>query len=592
MSRHSSLAALTLAALLVCAPLTTTAWSQVVVPVPPQAQLTASDGLSNDEFGRDVALDGDTAVVGVPYEDYYSSPGVAYVFVRSGGTWVQQATLRAADAADNEWFGASVAVSGDTVVVGAPRHPWGPSSTGSAYVFTRSGSTWSQRAELTADDGADGDFFGGAAALDGSTAVIGATGANAAYVFTGSGASWSQQSKLTGDGSFGTAVAVTGDTAVVGAQWWGSAGGVNDPLGAAFVFVRSGTTWTQQALLTAADGQHGDYLGASVALSGDTALVGRGQGTGAAYVYTRSGTTWTQQAKLEDPSYSSYPDCFGTSVALDGDSALVGAPYTDFTYGNDNRGAVYLFTRSGTTWTQEAMVTASDGAAGDYYGYAAAMSGGTALVGAPTDDVLGHIDQGSAYAFPVDSDAPQTVAGLTPVANAAGWNHGPVTVALSASDVGSGVAATYVRQGGAGPYAPYSAAAKPVVSANGTTDVWFYSTDLAGNAEPASKVTVRVDTTRPTTRALADASVRHGRKVTLRLRVNDAVSAQAQVSVRIYRRGTLRKTLGVGVRPTGSDLGYRFRCKLPAGRYVWKVYATDLAGNTQSVVGQGILKVK
>lgn len=587
MTGFSRLSALTLAGLLTFSlPAATTA-AEPAAPAPQQTRLTAFDGQSHDEFGRDVAVDGDTAVVGVPYEDYYSSPGVVYVFVRSGGTWSLQATLRAADGANNEWFGRSVAVSGDTIVVGAPRHPWGPDSTGSAYVFTRAGTTWSQRAELTAADGVDGDAFGSAAALDGGTALV--SGGGRVYVFTGSGDSWSQQATLD---AAGTSLALAGDTAVVGSQWWGSAGGVNDPLGAAFVFVRSGTTWTQQALLTAADGQHGDYLGASVAVSGDTVLVGRGQGMGAAYVYKRSGTTWSQQAKLTDPGSSTYPDCFGTSVALLGDTALVGSPYTDFTYGNDNQGAVYLFARSGTTWTAQAMVTAADGAPGDFFGYAADLSGTTALIGAPTDDVSGWIDQGSAYVVQLDGVAPHTSAVLAPAANTAGWNRGPVTVALTATDGGSGVAETYVSLGGAGGYAPYVDAAKPVVAANGTTEIWYYSTDRAGNAETPAKVTVRIDTTPPRTVALAGTTVRRGNVVTLRMRVNDTVSPQARVTVRIYRGSSLRKTLALGLRGTGSEIAYRYRCTLPKGEYVWKVYATDLAGNTQSQVGHRTLTVK
>lgn len=587
MTSFSRLSALALSGLLILTLPVMTASAEPAAPAPQQTLLTAFDGLSNDELGRDVALDGSTAVVGVPYEDYYSSPGVVYVFVQSGGSWTLQASLRAADGADNEWFGESVAVSGDTIVVGAPRHPWGPDSTGSAYVFTRTGTTWSQRAELTADDGVNGDGFGSAAALDGGTALV--SGGNKVYVFTGAGDAWSQQGTLSVNG---TSVAVAGDTAVVGSQWWGTAGGVNDPLGAAYVFVRSGTTWTQQARLTASDGQHGDFLGASVALSGETVLVGRGQGTGAAYVYTRSGSTWSQQAKLANPDYSSYPDCFGTSVALVGDTALVGSPYADFTFGNDNRGAVYLFTRSGTTWTLQAGVASADGAAGDNFGYAAAMSGSTALVGAPLDDVFGHIDQGSAYVLQLDTAAPHTSAGLAPAANAAGWNRGPVTVTLAATDAGSGVGATYVRLGGTGGYVPYVDTAKPVVAANGSTDIWYYSTDQAGNSEAPAKVTVRIDTTRPRTLALADTSVRRGGVATLRLRVNDTVSPQARVSVRVYQGSTLRKTLALGVRSTGSVIAYRYRCTLPKGRYVWKVYATDLAGNTQSQIGHRTLTVR
>ena len=591
MTSFSRLSALALAGLLSVTLPATTASAEPAAPAPQQTRLTAFDGQSHDELGRDVALDGDTAVVGVPYEDYYSSPGVAYVFVRSGDVWALQASLRAADGADNEWFGESVAVSGDTIVVGAPRHPWGSASTGSAYVFTRTGTTWSQRAELTADDGVNGDSFGSAAALDGTTALV--SGGGRVYVFTGAGDSWSQQATLTADPpGIGSSVAVTGDTAIVGATGWGSSGGVNDAIGAAYVFVRSGTTWTQEARLTANDGQAGDYLGASVAVSGDTVLVGRGQGTGAAYVFTRSGTTWSQQAKLEDPGSSGYPDCFGTSVALVGDTALVGSPYTDFTSGNDNRGAVYLFARSGTTWTLQAGVASADGAAGDNFGYAAAMSGTTALVGAPLDDVNGSIDQGSAYVVQLDTTVPQTSAALAPGANAADWNRGPVTVTLAATDAGSGVAATYVRLGGTGGYAPYVDTAKPVVAANGSTDVWYFSTDHAGNAEAPAKVTVRIDTTRPRTVALADVSVRRGGGATLRLRVNDTVSPQARVSVRIYRGTTLRKTLALGLRGTGSEIAYRYRCTLPKGRYVWKVYATDLAGNTQSQVGHRTLTVR
>lgn len=557
-------------------------------------QLVAPDGQSQDEFGREVALDGDTAVVGVPYEDYYSSPGVAYVFVRSGGTWNLQASLRAADGSNYEWFGASVAVSGDTIVVGAPRHPWGPATTGAAYVFTRSGGTWSQRTELVPADAAPDDGFGGAAAVDGSTALI--SGGGQVYVFTGSGADWSQQATLTGEGGIGSAVAVTGDTGVVGARGWGAAGGVNDAIGAAFVFVRAGGVWSQQARLTAADGQPGDYLGTSVALSGDTVVVGRGQGTGAAYVFTRAGTTWSQQAKLANPEpSSSYPDCFGTSVALVGNTALVGSPYADYTYGNDNQGAAYLFERSGTTWHQQATVTAPGGAAGDNFGDAAAMSGDVALIGAPLDDV-DHggwlsVDQGAAYLLELDQTAPQTRASLAPSANAVGWNRGPVTVTLSATDAGSGVAATYFRRGGSGGYARYFGTAKPVVAVNGRTDLWYYSTDRAGNAGTPAKVTVRIDTTRPTTAALASARVRRGRVVTLRMRINDSISPQARVTVRAYRNGMLRQTLGLGVRPTNADIGYRYRCRLAKGRYVWKVFATDLAGNSQWQIGHRTLTV-
>jgi hypothetical protein len=215
-----------------------------------------------------------------------------------------------------------VALSGTTAVVGA----LGNNGRGAAYVFTGSGSTWTQQAKLTASDGAPFDDFGISVALSGTTAVVGALGNNgrgAAYVFTGSGSTWTQQAKLTAsDGApgdeFGISVALSGTTAIVGAY------GGKSFTGAAYVFTNSGSTWTQQAKLTASDGAANNDFGFSVALSGSTAVVGafgNSSGIGAAYMFTRSGTTWSQQAKLTASGGG-----FGNSVTLSGSTALVGAP--------------------------------------------------------------------------------------------------------------------------------------------------------------------------------------------------------------------------------------------------------------------------
>jgi hypothetical protein len=256
-------------------------WSQ-------QAQLTASDGASNDEFGLSVALYGSAAVVGAPARN--SSTGAAYVFARSGATWSQQAQLTASDGASGDQFGASVAVYGSTTVVGAPTRN---SSTGAAYVFARSGGVWSQQTELTASDGQGGDEFGWSVALYGSTAVVGAPQSRAAlngaaYVFGQSGSAWSQQAKLTAsDGqagdAFGSSVAIYGSTTVVGA--WAH----NSQTGAAYAFARSGPDWSQQSELTASDAASGNAFGRSVALYGSTALIGaygNNTHTGAAYAFT------------------------------------------------------------------------------------------------------------------------------------------------------------------------------------------------------------------------------------------------------------------------------------------------------------------
>ncbi len=174
------------------------AWNQ-------QAKLTAGDAATGDRFGRAVAVSGDTAVIGAYWDDDGGTEsGSAYVFTRTGGVWSQQAKLTASDPGAFDWFGVSVAVSGDTAVIGARWDDDGGTDSGSAYVFARSGEVWSQQAKLIPSDLAANDFFGISVAVSGDTAVIGAHGnddggseSGSAYVFTRSGVAWSQQAKLT-----------------------------------------------------------------------------------------------------------------------------------------------------------------------------------------------------------------------------------------------------------------------------------------------------------------------------------------------------------------------------------------------------------
>jgi len=390
-----------------------------------QAQLTAGDGAANDWFGCSVAISGDTAVVGAP-DDHIGAntdQGSAYVFVRSGTTWSQQAKLTAADGAGWDEFGGSVAIWGDTAVVGAAWDDVGANvDQGSAYVFARSGTTWSQQTQLTATGGAASDYFGWSVAIDGETAVAGAYYDNvgggasqgSAYVFVRSGTTWNQQAQLiAADGGvndfFGYSVALSGDTAVVGAYI--DSVGANPDQGSAYVFARSGTTWSQQAKLTAADGAANDTFGWSVAISGDTAVVGAyhddvgaNADQGSAYVFVRSGTNWSQQQKLTAADGVA-KDNFGYSVALSGDTAVVGAPY-DVDGTNADASSAYVFARSGTTWSRRAQLTAADGAAGDWFGCSVAISGDTTVVGAYWDTVGATANQGSAYVFMVKPGKP------------------------------------------------------------------------------------------------------------------------------------------------------------------------------------------
>ncbi|MGH9380514.1 MAG: hypothetical protein ACRD2Z_07870, partial [Thermoanaerobaculia bacterium] len=394
------------------------AYPVLIDPWVEQAKLTADDGVAGDDFGISVALSGDTALVGayLANVDGNGDQGAAYVFTRSGGEWSQQAKLTADDGAQVDQFGFSVALSGDTALVGAySADVDGNLGQGAAYVFTRSGGVWSPQAKLTADDGAGFDAFGISVALSGDTALVGAYFADvdgnpdqgAAYVFTRSGGVWSPQAKLTADNGapvdqFGVSVALSEDTALVGAYFAAVDGNILQ--GAAYVFTRSGGEWSQQDKLIADDGAANDLFSISVALSGGTALVGAwgaavdgNSAQGAAYVFTHSGGEWSQQAKLTADD-GAEGDFFGRAVALSGDTALVGAFEADVD-GNSAQGAAYVFTHSGGEWSQQTKLTADDGAQSDQFGFSVALSGDTALVGAYFAAVDGNTAQGAAYVY-------------------------------------------------------------------------------------------------------------------------------------------------------------------------------------------------
>jgi len=376
-----------------------------------------ADSPAGDAFAISVALDGDTALVGAWRDDSAGNTdqGAAYVFVRGGATWRLQDRLVASDGAAGDHFGWSVALAGDTALVGALDDDVdGRVDQGSAHVFVRSGGLWHRQASFAAADGAAGDAFGSAAALAGDTALVGAwlddIGAVAdqgsAWVFTRSGTSWTPQAKLSvADGatfdSFGIAVALGADRAVVGAP--------DDNVsmttgGSAFVFVRSGASWSLERRVNGLLGGPDERFGRSVALSGDTLVVGAENSyfkptgtTGSAYVFVRSGSDWPLQAQLVAPDGAT-GDRFGRAVGVAGDVAVVGADADDIGASFD-QGSAWVFTRSGTTWTPRQRLLATGGAAFDAFGTAVSVSGGSVLLGAPGDDVLSSVDQGSAHLF-------------------------------------------------------------------------------------------------------------------------------------------------------------------------------------------------
>jgi phosphodiesterase/alkaline phosphatase D-like protein len=372
-------------------------------PLFQQAKLTGGEEVGAGEMGFSVALasDGNTALVGALSDN--NEVGAAWVFVRSGSTWTQQGPkLTGEHETGAGRFGSSVALSadGNTALIGGE----GDSvEVGAAWVFTRSGATWTQQGKKLTGSGEVGTGrFGWSAALsaDGNTALIGGPGkfengtaVGAVWVFTRSGATWSQQGeKLTGtgeieQGEFGVSAALSadGNTALIGTRL------DNASAGAAYLFTRSGGIWTQQGGKLTGAGEIGlGELGESVALSaeGNTALVagpGDNNGRGAAWVFLRSGSTWSQQGGKLTGNGEVGEGELGGSVALssNGNIALIGGPAD-----NNEVGAAWLFARSGANWTQQGeKLTAVNEFGKGYFGDAVALSSEatTALIAAPVD---------------------------------------------------------------------------------------------------------------------------------------------------------------------------------------------------------------
>lgn len=390
--------------------LTTEDWSQVqsLLPSPvsgmlQQAYIKASNTENNDYFGYSISLSGDTLAVGALGESSNSSgingdqldnsmngAGAVYIFTRNGSTWTQQAYIKASNS-NYGGFGNSVSLSGDTLAVGAyiensnatgvngNQYDNSAPYSGAVYVFTRNGTTWSQQAYLKASNTDIHDNFGYSISLSGDTLAVGANGES------------SSATGVNGDESDNSATAS----------------------GAVYVFTRSGITWSQQAYIKASNTDTFDLFSESISLDGNTLAVGAYaedsgasgidgnqsdnsiSGSGAVYIFTRNGTTWSQQAYIK-ASLGGIRDNFGRIVSLSGNTLAVGAvgEDSDATGVNGNQmdnsaresGAVYVFSRSGTSWSQQAFIKASNTESLDVFGSSLSLLGDTLVVGAPGED--------------------------------------------------------------------------------------------------------------------------------------------------------------------------------------------------------------
>lgn len=404
-----------------------------------QAYLKASNAGFDDELGHAVVIDGDTLVVGAhkessdgssPENDDATYAGAAYVFVRSGTAWVQQAYLKAANIDIGDTFGWRLALEGDTLVISAYTESGDAASTaqapnnnatfaGAVYVFARSGSTWTQEAYLKASNAESNDIFGYALALDGDTLAVGTP-------------------YESGDA---TSTAETPNDSAHNA-------------GAVYVFERSGTSWLQKAYLKASNAEAGAYFGLALALEDDRLVVGApsedgsaastgetpdtaAANAGAAYVFARSAGTWTQQAYLK-ASNAEAQDYFGCAVALDGDTLALGAlgeagSAASTAEAPDNlaagAGAVYVFVNTGDAWTQTHYVKATNASEAAAFGSALGLESGLLAVGA-------YNESGDATSSVEAPNAAAAGAGAAYVfaREAAGWTQFAYVKASNAGD--------------------------------------------------------------------------------------------------------------------------------------------------------------
>jgi hypothetical protein len=367
----------------------------------------AGGGGLDDNFGAALDASGNRALAGADGDDFSGiDAGAASVFTHNGLTWIGPETLRADDGAAGDRFGAAVAIAGDVALVGAPYD----GGTGSAYVFRFDGGSWVQEQKLLGD-GAIGDEFGRSVSLSGDLAVVGApydddvaSDAGAAYVFRYDGSSWLLEQKLVSPDAdpsdwFGFSVSASGDAVLIGAY-------LDDDLGsntgAAYVFRDDGTSWSMEQKLTADLDVNGELFGYAVAIDGNAAVIGAYRtdvydiNSGAAYVFRHDGSNWDQEARISGTVAN---EQLGYTVDISGDTLVAGTPQDR---GNGaGSGAANVYRHDGSSWVLEGILVNADGADGDKLGYAVAISQAGILAGAPFADP-GATDAGAVYAFLFD----------------------------------------------------------------------------------------------------------------------------------------------------------------------------------------------
>ena len=625
-------------------------WAEKTVLAPP---------VDSDGFGHAAAMDGDTAVVSDFVDDTaHDTAGTVYVYQRTAGTWHLMTTLfphlspngDSPPPSPNEdcfGFGYSVAISGDTILVGAPfASQNGLTAAGAVYIFRLSGNSWT-RQRLASTEPTQDQWFGCSVALEGDTAFVGASkqdtpagaGAGAVDILTGSGGAWTQTGSLTPDdgavdGAFGEALAACGDMLAVGApgQDWGA--------GAAYVFRQSDSGWSEQTELLAADGQPEDAFGRTLSLDGDTLLVGapdagsveHGERIGAVYLFDWRSGEWFPDAEFTSPVTDTSLS-LGQTLTVAGRDLFVGAPGEDRGYGGT--GTVRVYSPYTTEEGQPLTVDAAHGVLTNDRGPDAAPL----TMQLETSPAHGTLDASADGSFEYDPEAgfvgtdtftyraisgswqsdPATV--TITVRNTSAptidvyapqcWVNAPAEVALSAQDDTTVDALQYRSAAPGGEASRASLLAAPAQSGSSAPGTWatytspftvsaqgrsvydVRSRDAFGNAA-YDRFAVMVDTIKPEPRAPYAAWVRRGHYCRLTYMIADARPGSPTASVTIAVRDVhhnLRWKRRFRRHWVNRWLTCSFMCTLPAGSYEFFVAATDAAGNRQTELASNRLVV-
>ncbi|NOR88172.1 MAG: T9SS type A sorting domain-containing protein [Bacteroidales bacterium] len=367
-----------------------------------------SDGFDFDEFGDAVAINEDYAIIGAHWnDDMANDAGAVYIYKKEGGAWIQQTKLFAEDASMQSQFGNSVSISGDYIVIGAYTSSDLALYSGSAYVFKREGEIWTQEAKLLPSSGLPYDYFGQSVSISGDYIVIGVPfddnsgeDRGSLYIYKHQANNWILDTQLlANDGvagdEFGFTVDISGNYIVAGAPL------DEVSIGSAYIFRLENETWVQQTKLIATDASENIYFGNSVAISGDYAIVGTFQGngnadhSGAAYIFEREDGNWLQQEKLT-ASDGAFGDYFGYHVSISANQAIIGAK-NDEDQGF-HAGSAYIFKKENTGWVEQEKVLPNEVSSSDAFGSTVAISNNNIIIGARGDDDNG-MNSGAVYMY-------------------------------------------------------------------------------------------------------------------------------------------------------------------------------------------------